>query len=124
MVPVGHLLYAAAGIRTSEPRPTADTSAKPMLRLRAGGLGAPFDEGGGGVVLKVAVLVGEDGVDEATHGLGGGEPVGEGVVDEVAEPFGAEVLTCFGARFGDAVGVQQDAVAGLQGLLGDGGNGV
>lgn len=59
-------------------------------------------------------MVVEDGVDEAAQGFGGGFASGEYAADEVDELVLAEVLAGGRAGLGDAVGVEQDAVARFQ----------
>ncbi|SJZ87600.1 hypothetical protein SAMN02745673_01669 [Marinactinospora thermotolerans DSM 45154] len=60
------------------------------------------------------MLVVEDGVDEAAECFGGGVADGGGADDEVGEAFESEEGAVGVAGFGDAVGVEQDAVAGLE----------
>ncbi len=74
----------------------------------------PFAEQDGGVVLEVAVVVLQNGVDEAAQGFGDGQAVGVVADEKVDEPGQAEFLVSGPSGFGDAVGVEHDAVAGLQ----------
>lgn len=74
----------------------------------------PFSEEEGRVVVQALVLVHQDLLDQTAQGLGRGEPVGQGTYDSVGQTLFAEQLTGGGAGVGDAVGEQQQPVAGLQ----------
>ncbi len=59
----------------------------------------------GGVVGQLALahlLVGQQGPDDAAHGLGGRQATGEVAADQVDEAFGAEEVAVGGAGLGDA----------------------
>jgi hypothetical protein len=74
----------------------------------------PFEHQDGGVVGEAAVLVGHDFVDQAPERLGRGLARGDGADDEVGEAVLAEARPVPRLGLGDAVGVEQDPVAGLQ----------
>ena len=81
--------------------------------------GEPFQDHDAGVVLELVGLVGEDVPHEAADCLGRGVAGGGGRADEVGQPLLAEELPLGGTGLGDAVGVEHQAVAGLQaGLTG------
>ncbi len=69
-----------------------------------------FQHDDGGVVLELVGLLEKQAAHEAPHHLRGRIAGG----DEVGQPLLAEELPVRGAGFGDAVGVEQQAVAGLQ----------
>ncbi len=88
-----------------------------MLRLGQHAVllaGAPFQHDDGGVVLELVGLVDQQPAHQAPHHLRGRIPGGDGGGDEVGQPLLAEELPVRGAGLGDAVGVEQQAVAGLQ----------
>lgn len=73
----------------------------------------PAGEEHGGVVVELAVLVLEHGVDESADGFGDGVLGGSFTFEEVGEALVAEEGPAAMASFGDAVGMQDYPVAGL-----------
>jgi hypothetical protein len=90
----GHLYYRSGG------------------ELVSGVVGYPFDQHGGGVVGEAPVLMVEDGVVEAAEGFGSRKATGTVTDNEVGEAFQAEWAAA-GAAFHDAIGVEQNPVAGF-----------
>ena len=86
--------------------------------LREGGeqvparVGRPVDQDQGGVVLESSALVGEDGGGEPAQCFGCRQPGEFGATGQVDQAVLAEELAVGVAGLGDAVGVQQQPVAG------------
>lgn len=84
----------------------------------------PFDQHDGGVVAALPLLVVHEVVDEAAQGFCGVVACCHRTDDGVGETLLTEEIAVGCARFGDAVGVEQDAVAGLEANAVLGGRGV
>ena len=109
-------IHTSAGCSPPKSGPWRRCGLEPYVTGGGGG-GPPFDQDRGGVVLKILVLMGQDRVYQPAQSLRRGNLVGQRSGDELDQAVAAEELTGVGAGLDDAVGVEQDLIARLQGFL-------
>src|SRR3954447_2039139 len=75
---------------------------------------APLEDDNAGVVLELVGLMSQHPTQQPADGLRSRLAIGHGGLDEVGEPVLAEELPGRGPGLHDAVGVEQQAIAGLE----------